>query len=350
MKIHNLFLLFIISTRLFSQNNQSFDSYIENDSINCVMVGEDHRRNNANIKFEILKNLYLSNQINSVYIEYPKAFQIILDSFFLSNKEHTLNEISHFQISDDQIEFLKKIRQEFKSDIEIGKLKIFCFDINASQKPIEDIKKLIGYFPSDKLENLRSILSDFPKEQSSELKCINHLIQEIDSDSNYYQIIFNKYFDILRSSLDEHKMILETPHPFFNFDIDYYREKTLATNINSQFSTEFNKMIIFTGLDHISQTSQDYYSNEDHRTIPSLYELLILENNIKVKRFNLIFLPHKLFRVLNLDYYERQFIWKNWKKRIKSNTFLIEQTSNLSELKNFNNLSDYTIIVNKRKM
>jgi len=314
------------------------------DSVNCIMIGEEHGRENIANQLEILRTVYEAKGGNYVFIEFPRTNQVELDLFFAS-KILSPEGIERYSRNKYMMEMVQGLKKDFANEITSGKIKVICFDVEADNEIVARFSDVIRYFDDKRLNGLKSLCSVKPTTLEQNLEIGKNILNELQGDLNLYKSVFGDYFPSIFVGLKESIKIQSIPDFQFSYDVDEYREHALDSTVRATVDFRKDKIIILTGMDHVAITSSDEFSDTDSRKLTSLYERLEMNEEIHLIRYNFLYMPNRFPRGILFYRIEKYLDRKKWMKLLKKKKYLICSVDQITE-EDCTEYGDYFIMNN----
>jgi hypothetical protein len=316
---HHLALVIFICLK-FILNAQSSRNYPEtlclnemniHDSVQVILLGENHSLDNAALKLSLLKYLYAKDSTLIVGFEFPRIYQIYLNDYINHGDDFALKKIKKFKLinSKDQVKWITGIRKLKENGFIKNKLEILCFDITSDAKSIS-FKTLIDaleYLNDPRLNALSEILMKFSRQHISFEETIKLLQNELKLKETKYHGLLKENYKVFVESIEAIYICNSNGEVSpLNQVLMQKREEYIAKNISqtlSNYSHTNARLVAYTGAFHTSLLEFDTLTQS-----PSFN--FILKNEYKLKTFSLISIDlKKKFSMLFGDY--RNFLNQN---------------------------------------
>lgn len=315
------------------------------DSVNCIMIGEEHGRRNISNQTEIIRTVYELKGVKHVFLELPKTCQLEVD-LYLTGKIKDPTSMHRYSRNTYICKMLAGIKKAFSEEIKSGKISFHCFDVEYDEKVVERFSSSIQHIKDPRLNDLRFMLIYSPGKISENIKKGKKILEKLENDSLLYQEIFGNYYRSLYEGLKENIRFLGVEDFVFSFDGSELRERAMDSTIRSCIDLKKDKIIILTGMDHTENIREAYFYN-DPRIMYSLYNRLENADNSHIIRYNFLYMPNHFPRGLIFHTIEKDLDRKKWMKLLKKRKYLICASSQITE-DDYSDIGNYFIMNNIR--
>jgi len=245
-----------------SVSSCSFNSLEVPDSVNFILLGENHQMNNTGHKLELIRHLYNEWGVCEIGLEYPRTLEYRVNKYITTGDPRAHQEIKdvYFQNRWDQMALLEGI-YELNQQIGDGrKIHVNCFDmdLDASDIALIELDAMLSYRDDERLDTLRGILEenvDGDYLEKTIYKLRKELVENIDV---YYELLGDDFF-ALNDAIDGAE--ISNNYDDLSLDNDTLsadREDFISSSLDKALTRSASrKMLVFIGSYHISNFEDD---------------------------------------------------------------------------------------------
>lgn len=311
------FLLLFFFNNSYSQSSRNYPEVFclkeldIHDSVQVILLGENHTLDNASLKISFLKHVYAKESNIIVGFEFPRIYQIYLNDYINYGDDYALKKIKKFKIinSKDQVKWISEIRKLKENGFIKNKLEIVCFDITSDSKisAFETLRNALNYLNDPRLKKLETILAKYSSQQISLNETTEQLQDELTSNELDYKTILGENYIVLLETIEAiHVCNSNGEVSPLNQALMQKREEFIAKTIFQTLTLSKQKnpcLIAYTGAFHTSLLEFDTLTQS-----PSFN--FMLKNKYSLKTFSLVTIDlKKKFSMVFGDY--RNYLNKN---------------------------------------
>ncbi|MFT6502840.1 MAG: hypothetical protein ACJASQ_002971 [Crocinitomicaceae bacterium] len=198
-------LTFLVCVFGFLVQAQSFDStqVFQNklkipDSIEILVLGEEHHMDNSEHKLALIKELYYSHNTRRVIIEMPRIYEYLVREYVLNNDQWAYNLLlkAKSMNEEDRMRLLEGIRAFNSSLSKEEMVEVNCFDIDdeVGENALVNIDVVLSRWDDSKLKLLKSLTHKKTSNLDSLSSNLNKIELELESNKEVYQQVFKEYY------------------------------------------------------------------------------------------------------------------------------------------------------------
>jgi hypothetical protein len=340
MKIIHLIIFTFTFNFSFTQNISGIDFSIPeiNDSIDYIMIGEDHFQQNAELRLKFVERL-IDKGFKTIFIEIQTLDQVIVDRFFndeLNEKDLNFN----FLKEKDQINFLIGLKKKFGLKIKNHELSVFCCEVFFSKRNMKTLKRFISLFNHPLAVKQLKFIELVGSSKETEKIIYGKLIDDLKTYKSEYIEAYGNYYHTFLNSLYQVTKIQSYEDPVFNEEVYVLRDKLIDSTVRVK-NISNSKSIIFTGRYSLLSDVNKFFDK-------SLYYYLGAGGN-QIMRFYLLYFPAKPFSGL-VNFSDEKALKKRWKTIYKRAPLIFVSSKEINELEYSTDICDYFLFLNKKKI
>ncbi|MBP5982164.1 MAG: hypothetical protein KA734_00440 [Fluviicola sp.] len=323
----------------FAQNTSNLNFTLPqlHDSIDYVMVGEDHFQQNAELRLKFVERL-IDKGFKTIFIEIETLDQVIVDRFFndeLNEKDLNFN----FFNKKDQINFLIGLKKKFGLKIKNHELSVFCCEVFYSRRNLKTLKRFISLFNHPLAVKQLKFIELVGSSKETEKIIYGKLIDDLKTFKSDYIQAYGNYYHTFLNSLYQVTKIQSYEDPVINEEVYVLRDKLIDSTIRVKNNSN-SKSIVFTGRYSLLSDANKFFDK-------SLYYYLGAGGN-QIMRFYLLYFPANPFSGL-VNFSDEKALKKRWKTTYKKTSLLFVPSNEINELDYSTDICDYFLFLNKRK-
>lgn len=323
----------------FSQHTSKLDLTLPqlNDSIDYIMVGEDHFQQNAELRLKFVEGL-IDKGFKTIFIEIQTLDQVIVDRFF--NDEINEKDLNfNFLNEKDQINFLIDLKKKFGLKIKNHELSVFCCEVFYSKRNMKTLKRFISLFNHPLAVKQLKFIELVGSSKETEKIIYGKLIDDLKTYKSEYIEAYGNYYHTFLNSLYQVTKIQSYEDPLFNEEVNVLRDKLIDSTIRVK-NISNSKSIVFTGRYSLLSDANKFFDK-------SLYYYLGAGGN-QIMRFYLLYFPANPFSGL-VNFSDEKVLKKRWKTTYNRTPLLFVPSNDINELDYSTDICDYFLFLNKRK-